>query len=97
MALIYFLTLPKNHNLENFVQISTDEVYGSIEEGSFRESDSPQPSSPYSASKATGDLMTTAFSRTFGMPVTRNEKLEQLWTLPVPRKVHTKNDNSGTS
>ena len=43
------------------LQISTDEVYGSIEEGSFTESSPIDPSSPYSASKAGGDMMVGAY------------------------------------
>ncbi len=48
------------------LQISTDEVYGSIEEGSFTETSPIEPSSPYSASKAGGDLIVGAFQRTYG-------------------------------
>ena len=48
------------------LQISTDEVYGSIEEGSFTESSPIDPSSPYSASKAGGDMITSAFHHTYG-------------------------------
>ena len=48
------------------LQISTDEVYGSIEEGSFTEVSPLDPSSPYSASKAGGDLIVSAFSNTYG-------------------------------
>ena len=48
------------------LQISTDEVYGSIESGSFSESSPLDPSSPYSASKAGGDLIVSAFQHTFG-------------------------------
>jgi dTDP-glucose 4,6-dehydratase len=47
------------------LQVSTDEVYGSIEEGSFTESSPLEPSSPYSASKAGGDLIVGAFHRTY--------------------------------
>jgi dTDP-glucose 4,6-dehydratase len=47
------------------LQISTDEVYGSIEDGSFTESSPLDPSSPYSASKAGGDLIASAFQRTY--------------------------------
>jgi dTDP-glucose 4,6-dehydratase len=47
------------------LQISTDEVYGSIEDGSFSESSPLDPSSPYSASKAGGDLIASAFHRTY--------------------------------
>jgi dTDP-glucose 4,6-dehydratase len=52
-----------------FVQVSTDEVYGSIPEGAFRETDPLEPSSPYSASKAGGDLQALAWFRTYGMDV----------------------------
>ena len=47
------------------LQVSTDEVYGSIEEGSFTESSPLDPSSPYSASKAGGDLLVSAFQHTY--------------------------------
>jgi dTDP-glucose 4,6-dehydratase len=49
------------------LQISTDEVYGSIAEGSFTESSPLDPSSPYSASKAGGDLLVSAFRHTWGV------------------------------
>jgi dTDP-glucose 4,6-dehydratase len=48
------------------LQVSTDEVYGSIEDGSFTEESPLDPSSPYSASKAGGDLIVLAFQRTYG-------------------------------
>jgi dTDP-glucose 4,6-dehydratase len=48
------------------LQVSTDEVYGSIEDGSFTEDSPVEPSSPYSASKAGGDLIVQAFHRTYG-------------------------------
>jgi dTDP-glucose 4,6-dehydratase len=50
-----------------FVQVSTDEVYGSIMSGAFRETDPINPSSPYSASKAGGDLQVLAWHRTYGI------------------------------
>jgi dTDP-glucose 4,6-dehydratase len=55
--------------LKRFVQISTDEVYGSIDTGSFAESDPLNPRNPYSASKAGGDRMAYAYAQTYGMPV----------------------------
>jgi dTDP-glucose 4,6-dehydratase len=55
--------------LKLFLQISTDEVYGSIDRGSFREGDPLSPNSPYSASKAGGDLLALAYGRTHGLPV----------------------------
>ena len=53
--------------VERYLQVSTDEVYGSIEEGSFTERSPIAPSSPYSASKAGGDLVVAAYCHTFGM------------------------------
>jgi len=54
--------------LPRFVQISTDEVYGSRPEGRFRETDPVQPSNPYSACKAAGDLLVLAAVRTYKQP-----------------------------
>jgi dTDP-glucose 4,6-dehydratase len=50
-----------------YVQVSTDEVYGSIEEGSFTESSPLNPSSPYSASKAGADLLVASYRHTYGL------------------------------
>jgi dTDP-glucose 4,6-dehydratase len=50
-----------------YLQVSTDEVYGSIEEGSFTESSPLDPSSPYSATKAGADLLVAAYHHTFGL------------------------------
>ncbi len=50
-----------------YLQISTDEVYGSIDQGSFTEASPIDPSSPYSASKAGGDMIVGAFQRTYGV------------------------------
>lgn len=59
----------RRHSVPRFIQISTDEVYGSIEEGSFTEDSPLQPSSPYSASKAAGDLLCRAYTTTYDLPV----------------------------
>jgi dTDP-glucose 4,6-dehydratase len=53
--------------LERFHQVSTDEVYGSIPEGVFKEGDSLESNSPYSASKAGGELMVRAYHVTYGL------------------------------
>jgi len=57
------------HQVRRFVQVSTDEVYGSVRRGSSREVDPVEPNSPYSASKTSGDLLARAFHRTYGLPV----------------------------
>ncbi|AIJ04935.1 dTDP-glucose 4,6-dehydratase [Methanocaldococcus bathoardescens] len=51
----------------NFVHVSTDEVYGDIEKGSFTENDRLMPSSPYSASKAGGDMLVLGWARTYNL------------------------------
>jgi dTDP-glucose 4,6-dehydratase len=53
-----------------YVQVSTDEVYGSIDEGSFTESSPLDPSSPYSATKAGADLLVASYWHTFGLEAT---------------------------
>ncbi len=55
--------------VDKVVQVSTDEVYGSVDEGSFTETDRLEPRSPYSASKAGADLIALAYRETFGLPV----------------------------
>ena len=50
-----------------YLQVSTDEVYGSIESGSFTETSPLDPSSPYSATKAAGDLLVSAHAHTYGI------------------------------
>ena len=59
----------RTHGIERFVHVSTDEVYGSIEEGSFREGDPLEPNSPYSASKAGGELLARSYFVTYGLPI----------------------------
>src|SRR5947209_8913875 len=53
-----------------YVQVSTDEVYGSIEEGTFTEESPLRPSSPYSATKTGADLLVQSYFHTYGLPVT---------------------------
>ena len=60
----------KLFGVEKFIQISTDEVYGSLgPEGQFEETTPLQPNSPYAASKAAADMMALAFYHTYGVPV----------------------------
>lgn len=63
------LEAARKHKTERFLQVSTDEVYGSIENGSWPETDPLQPNSPYSASKASADLLARSYNRTYGMDV----------------------------
>jgi dTDP-glucose 4,6-dehydratase len=57
------------YEVPRFVQVSTDEVYGSIPTGKFSESDPIRPNSPYSATKSGADLLVRSFNRTYGLPV----------------------------
>ena len=59
----------RRRDVERFVHVSTDEVYGSIETGSWREDHLLEPNSPYSSSKAGSDLAALAYQRTYGLPV----------------------------
>jgi len=63
------LEASKKEAVDRFVQISTDEVYGSIEKGSFRETDRLNPSNPYSASKAAADHLVLSYWHTHKAPV----------------------------
>jgi dTDP-glucose 4,6-dehydratase len=57
------------HSIQKFMHISTDEVYGSTPQGSFTETDMLSPSSPYSASKASSDLLALSYFKTHKLPV----------------------------
>jgi len=74
----------REQGIARYVQISTDEVYGSTETGSFNEESDLAPSSPYSASKAGADLLVLAYHRTYGAPViiTRSSNNYGPWQYP---------------
>jgi dTDP-glucose 4,6-dehydratase len=57
------------NNIKKFIQVSTDEVYGSIENGSWDETKPLEPNSPYSASKASADLIARSYFQTYHFPV----------------------------
>lgn len=64
------LDIARKYEISKFVQVSTDEVYGTLgETGLFKETTPLEPNSPYSASKAGGDLLVRAYHETFGLPV----------------------------
>jgi dTDP-glucose 4,6-dehydratase len=73
--------------VERFLHISTDEVYGSIEEGSFVETDLLAPRSPYSASKAGSDLIALAYHETHGLPVVVTRSSNQFGPYQFPEKL----------
>ena len=63
------LETARKHSVPKFIHISTDETYGSIVKGSFKETDILSPSSPYSASKAGSDLLALSYFTTYHLPV----------------------------
>ena len=85
------LEAAREHSLR-YVQVSTDEVYGSIEEGTFTEQSPLAPSSPYSATKAGADLLVQSYHHTYGLRRGDLPRLEQLRPLPVPREADPADD-----
>ncbi len=73
--------------IRRLLHISTDEVYGSIAEGSSRESDPLRPSNPYSASKASGDLLALAYWQTHRVPVVITRSSNNFGPYQYPEKV----------
>lgn len=73
--------------VERVVHISTDEVYGSVEEGSSTESDPLDPRSPYSASKAGSDLIALSYYATYGLPVVVTRSSNNFGPWQYPEKV----------
>jgi len=73
--------------LRMFVQISTDEVYGSVESGSSRETDALMPRNPYSASKAGADRLAYSYFATYGLPVIVTRASNNYGPYQYPEKV----------
>jgi dTDP-glucose 4,6-dehydratase len=76
-----------HHAVAKFVHVSTDEVYGSIESGSWSEDEPLLPNSPYSASKASSDLLARAYHRTHGLPVSVTRCSNNYGPYQFPEKV----------
>jgi dTDP-glucose 4,6-dehydratase len=74
-------------DVDRFLHISTDEVYGSIEEGSFVETDRLGPRSPYSSSKAGSDLIALSYEETYGLPVLVTRSSNNYGPYQFPEKV----------
>ena len=77
----------RKSNVGLFLQVSTDEVYGSITEGSWDEDFPLQPNSPYAASKASADLISQAYHRTYGMDVRITRCSNNYGPYQYPEKV----------
>jgi dTDP-glucose 4,6-dehydratase len=74
-------------DVKKFVQISTDEVYGSTVSGSFSEANILDPSSPYSASKAGGELLARSYVRTYGLDVVVTRSSNNYGPFQYPEKL----------
>ena len=82
------LELAKKHSLKKFVQISTDEVYGSLGvSGRFTEDTPIHPNSPYSASKAAADFLALSYHHTFGIPVVATRCSNNYGPYQFPEKL----------
>jgi dTDP-glucose 4,6-dehydratase len=77
----------RRHGVPRVVHVSTDEVYGSIDEGSWREDDPLQPNSPYAASKAAGDLIARAYAVTHGLNVSITRCSNNYGPYQYPEKI----------
>jgi dTDP-glucose 4,6-dehydratase len=77
----------RRHGVKRYLQISTDEVYGSVDVGSFTEESSLAPSSPYSASKAGGDLLVHSYHVTYGLPVLITRSSNNFGPYQYPEKL----------
>jgi len=73
--------------LRRFIQISTDEVYGSVAEGASRETDELKPRNPYSASKAAADRLAYSYWATYGVPVVITRASNNYGPYQFPEKV----------
>ena len=76
-----------DNDVERFIHVSTDEVYGSIKEGSFSEMDDLKPSSPYSSSKAGSDLLAMSYYTTYDLPVTITRCTNNFGPYQYPEKL----------
>jgi dTDP-glucose 4,6-dehydratase len=81
------LDISRIMSIPRFIQISTDEVYGSIREGEFTEESPLNPSSPYSASKAAGDLLALSYYKTYGLPVIITRSSNNYGPFQYPEKL----------
>jgi len=81
------LETAKKFKIERMIHIGTDESYGSIEKGSFKEGDALVPSSPYSASKAAADLLVHAYWATYNLPVIITRSSNNFGPYQYPEKL----------
>lgn len=81
------LEAAKTFGTERFLHISTDETYGSIDHGKFKEENILLPNSPYSASKASADLLARSYFKTFSLPVIITRSSNNYGPYQFPEKL----------
>jgi dTDP-glucose 4,6-dehydratase len=81
------LEAARRHGHARYLQVSTDEVYGNVATGSSTEDDPLRPRSPYSASKAAGDLLVLAYHATYGLPVLVTRASNNFGPYQYPEKI----------
>ncbi|MFC1721671.1 dTDP-glucose 4,6-dehydratase [Patescibacteria group bacterium] len=81
------LETARDLKIQKFIQISTDEVYGDIPKGYSKEADTIRPSSPYSASKASGDMLVLAYHRTYEVPTILTRASNNYGPYQYPEKI----------
>lgn len=77
----------RHHNSVRFIQISTDEVYGDITNGSFTEEDKLAPSNPYASSKAAAEMFCLSYGRTYGLEIIITRCTNNFGPLQFPEKL----------
>jgi dTDP-glucose 4,6-dehydratase len=87
MGTFILLEAARKYNIEKYIQISTDEVYGSINSGSFTEESPINPNNPYSASKAGGDMLARSFYITYNLPVIITRASNNFGPYQFPEKL----------
>jgi dTDP-glucose 4,6-dehydratase len=87
MGTFVLVQVARKLDIQRFVHVSTDEVYGDIQAGAFADETSPlQPSSPYSASKASSDLIVKSYVRTFNFPAVITRASNNYGPFQFPEK-----------
>lgn len=81
------LDVAREFSVSRFIQISTDEVYGSIEEGSFTEDSFPSPCNPYAASKLAAEQMAFSYFKTHNLPVIVTRSANNFGPYQFPEKI----------
>lgn len=87
LGTFHLLDVTRTKNIPRFIQISTDEVYGSVETGESSEKSPFDPSSPYAASKAGADHLVRAYARTYGTPAIITHACNNFGPFQYPEKL----------